>query len=104
MPRHFMNKQHEAHMQGKSEDKDGASKESGSNEAPSIHVHSHAKGHTVHILHPDGQHEQHEHEPGDADGIAQHIHEHIGGEVGQDHGFSSGDDMENEYGDGGPNV
>lgn len=72
--------------------------------APSIHIHSHAKGHTVHIMHPSGAHEQHEHASGDAEGIASHIHEHIGGEPGQDHGGSSGNDMEDEYGLGGSGV
>ena len=49
---------------------------------PSIHIHSHAKGHTVHIFHKDGGHEKHEHPHGDASGIAQHIHDHLGGGQG----------------------
>jgi len=45
---------------------------------PHIHIHSHEGGHTVHIMHHDGTHEKHEHEHGDAEGIAAHIHTHIG--------------------------
>jgi hypothetical protein len=97
--RHFMNKQHERHMSGG----DSHEEHGGSGKHPSIHVHSHAKGHTVHVMHHDGRHEKHEHEHGDAEGIAAHIHEHIGGEQGQDHGFSSGSDMEDEFG-AGPGV
>jgi len=47
---------------------------------PHIAVHSHSAGHTVHITHPDGRHESHDHAAGDAEGIAAHIHQHIGGQ------------------------
>jgi hypothetical protein len=50
---------------------------------PHIFVHSHSKGHTVHIHHQDGRHEKHEHAKGDAEGIAAHIHEHYGGGGGE---------------------
>ena len=100
--KHFMNPQHGAHMGGKpapsaAGDVDEAS---GQHHMPSIHIHSHAKGHTVHIMHPSGAHEKHEHEHGDAEGIASHIHEHLGGGEGQDHGFSSDENEENETGYG----
>ena len=49
---------------------------------PHIHIHSHSGGHTVHIMHPDGRHEKHEHAHGDAEGMAQHIHTHFGGGEG----------------------
>ncbi len=64
--------------------------------SPSIHIHSHDKGHTVHILHKDGTHEAHEHEHGDADGIAEHIHEHLGkgGSIG---GHEEAEDAATEY-------
>lgn len=60
---------------------------------PHIHIHSHADGHTVHIMHHDGRHEMHEHEHGDADGIAAHIHKHYGsGEETGESGASPGGD------------
>src|SRR4051812_35178783 len=105
MSKHFMNKQHGAHM-GHEPEKSASSREEHSgatHHLPSIHIHSHENGHTVHILHHDGQHESHEHEHGDSDGIAEHIHQHLGGEPGQDHGFSSGNEMEDEFG-AGPGV
>ena len=102
--RHFMNPQHGRHMRGeedgRSEDKN---KSKGGGKHPHIAIHSHSKGHAVHITHPDGRVESHEHAHGDAEGIAAHIHEHIGGKEGQDHGFSSGDLMEDETG-AGPGV
>lgn len=104
MSRHFMNPQHGKHMgeeeDGRSEDKGSEKEKDGGARHPSIHVHSHSKGHTVHIMHPDGGHEKHEHSHGDAEGIAAHVHKHIGGKEGQDHGFSSGEDMEDEHGFG----
>lgn len=73
-----MNKQREQHMEG------GAQNQGQGAKHPNIHIHSHAKGHTVHIMHHDGAHEKHEHEHGDAEGIASHIHQHIGGGLGGD--------------------
>jgi hypothetical protein len=103
---HFMNKQREAHMTGKpqGEASGDVSEASGQHHPPQIHIHSHAKGHTVHIMHHSGQHEKHEHAHGDSDGIAQHIHTHLGGPEGQDHGVGDGEEMENEQGYGGPGV
>lgn len=104
---HFMNPAHGKHMEGKKEapiHEAPAHEEQHGGEAPSIHIHSHSKGTTVHIMHSDGRHEAHEHGKGDAEGIAAHIHTHIGGELGQDHGGSSGGEMEDEYGLGGPGV
>lgn len=103
---HFMNKSHGMHMGAKPEAQpaDDMHQESGQHETPQIHIHSHDEGHTVHIMHSNGQHEKHEHEHGDAEGIASHIHQHIGGKEGQDHGGSSGEEMENEESYGGPNV
>jgi hypothetical protein len=46
---------------------------------PQIHIHTHAKGHTVHIMHPNGHHEKHEHAHGDVDGMHAHLEEHLGG-------------------------
>lgn len=74
---------HEAPAEGKHE---------GGGSHPHIFIHSHAKGHTVHIHHPSGEHEMHEHPKGDSEGIASHIHEHIGGEPSQDHGEPDADD------------
>lgn len=114
--RFFMNKAHGRHMGASAEELDAnlhgkASKLEGRSENehehdedgdhhPQIMIHSHAKGHTVHIMHHDGTHEKHEHESGDAEGIKAHIDEHIGGGEGQDHGFSSGEDEEDEFGAG----
>jgi len=92
-----MNPQHGKHMtEGEHGDEKDAKdakdvhKQTGQHHAPSIHIHSHAKGHTVHIMHQDGGHEKHEHAHGDADGIAQHVHDHLGGGEGQTHGEDSG--------------
>ena len=97
-----MNKQRGAHMDGKQfgEEASDVKQESGQHHPPHIHIHSHAKGHTVHIMHDDGAHEKHEHAHGDSDGIAEHIHQHLGGAEGQDHGYSSGNEMEDEHGYG----
>ena len=92
--RHYMNPQVGRHMSGSDGDEHGGSSH------PHIFIHSHSKGHTVHIHHPDGRHEKHEHSAGDAEGLASHIHTHIGGGVGQDHGYSSGEGMEDELGSG----
>lgn len=105
---HFMNKQREAHMSGKApgghadEAEGGHEGHASAAHLPSIHIHSHAKGHTVHILHKDGRHEKHEHEAGDASGMAEHLQNHLaaGGGEGQDHGFSSDEGMEDEMGSG----
>lgn len=108
---HYMNKAHGEHMTGKKEAppaehdaQNGPQDHGGGGESPDLFIKSHAKGTTVHIMHSDGRHEAHEHGKGDAEGVASHIHEHIGGEPGQDHGGSSGHDMEDEYGLGGPTV
>lgn len=107
--KHFMNPARAKHMgstgnMGASESQaDGAGdvdQESGQHTAPSIHIHSHDQGHTVHIMHANGKSEKSEHEHGDAEGIAAHIHSHIGGKIGQDHGGSAGDEMEDEHGFG----
>jgi hypothetical protein len=58
---------------------------------PHMHIHTHAKGHTVHIMHPNGKHEKHEHEHGDAEGIAAHVHEHfVGGGMPQEDSGTEG--------------
>jgi hypothetical protein len=100
---HFMNRQRQRHMSGETEHDrgredaaaatDGA--ESHGSEKPSIHIHSHSAGHTVHIMHPDGQHESHEHELGDAEGITAHVHSHIGRDGEQ----RPGEEHEDEAGD-----
>jgi hypothetical protein len=84
--RHFMNKQHGAHMQGnKGEPSKDVGEKDGQHHAPSIHIHSHSKGHTVHVMHHSGEHTKHEHGHGDVEGIKAHIDKHLG---------SNGSDME----------
>jgi hypothetical protein len=102
--RHFMNPAHGRHITGSNEEGEGKRGKKKPGEHPSIHIHSHSKGHTVHILHPSGAHEEHEFSRGDSEGISNLIHHHLGGEPGQDHGFSSGPEEEDEYGLGGPGV
>ena len=102
--RHFMNPSMGKHMGSPAGEKAGdVDEKSGQHHPPQIHIHSHSKGHTVHVMHASGKHEKFEHEHGDSEGVAGHIHEHLGGSVGQDHGFSSGDEMEDELG-AGPGV
>lgn len=99
---HFMNKQHGKHMghdEAAPAAEHGEHHAAGAEHKPSIHIHSHAKGHTVHIMHKDGAHEKHEHEHGDTEGIKAHIDEHLG----QDHGYSSDGLEEDEFG-AGPGV
>jgi hypothetical protein len=121
--RHFMNKQMGKHMTGKDSSMGGHGKsarskkphlpdsphDSGKHAMPNIHIHSHDGGHTVHVMHHDGTHEKHEHEAGDAEGMAEHLHTHFGtGDAGvghgQDHGYSSGSAMEDEDTLGGSGV
>lgn len=83
--RHYMNPQRAKHMSGE----DGKEKKGGKKH-PSIHIHSHAKGHTVHIMHPDGRHEMHEHGHGDTEGMKQHLDTHLRA-AGQDHGEGGGE-------------
>jgi hypothetical protein len=73
-----MNKQRERHMAGAEAGQHGDPSGHSQAHPPSIHIHSHDNGVTVHILHHDGQHEEHEHEKDDAEGIASHVHEHFG--------------------------
>ncbi len=101
--RHYMNPQMGKHMQGQDADEaEDVESESGQHKAPSIHIHSHSKGHTVHVMHHDGAHTKHEHGHGDVEGIAAHIHKHLGG-AGQDHGIGDGSGEEDELG-AGPGV
>jgi hypothetical protein len=100
---HFMNKAHGAHMTGKpqsAEPSGDVHQESGEHHAPSIHIHSHSAGHTVHIMHKDGRHTKTEHQSGDTEGIKAHIEQHLGSPEGNDHGGSSEEEMENEHGYG----
>lgn len=85
---HFMNPQRGRHMSGEAGDGSEGGHE-GHAQKPHISIHSHPHGHTVHIMHHDGKHEKHEHAHGDTEGIAAHIHQHLG-DGGQDHGYSSG--------------
>lgn len=87
MAEHYMNPAYGSMMEGaKSADKQSPGKEAtneehkraGENKPPHIFIHSHDAGHTVHIHHGDGRHEQHEHEHGDVEGMAQHIHTYLG--------------------------
>jgi hypothetical protein len=52
----------------------------GHGEKPSVFVHSHSNGHTVHVFHSDGQHEAHEHGHGESESVADRVHESLGGE------------------------
>lgn len=70
-----MNPQRARHMEGGS----SSSEQSGHDGKPSIFIHSHSAGHTVHVYHADGQHEVHEHEHGDAEGMAEHVHTYLSG-------------------------
>jgi hypothetical protein len=88
MSTHFMNPARGKHMslghEGNSAHGAGdVEDKSGQHKPPHIFIHSHSKGHTVHIHHADGGHEKHEHSHGDADGIAEHIHQHLGAAGGQ---------------------
>jgi hypothetical protein len=100
-----MNPQRGAHMQAGQESGD-VEQESGQHHAPHIHFHPHhdEQGNhthtTVHVMHHDGTHTKHDHAAGDTEGMAAHIHKHMGGAEGQDHGYSSGEEMENETGYG----
>jgi hypothetical protein len=67
----FMNPQRGRHMSGSSE-------EHGGSEKPHVFVHSHKNGHTVHLFHSDGRHEEHEHGH-DASSVADRVHESLGG-------------------------
>lgn len=107
---HFMNKSHGQHMTGKpatpppsdpAEEQPSSDQDAGS--MPDILIKSHSKGHTVHVMHSSGAHEKHEHAKGDSAGVTEHITKHMGGQ-GQDHGYSSGDNQENEGTAGGPGV
>ena len=92
---HFMNRQRGRHMSG------GEEHHGGEHQAkPDIHIKSHSGGHTVHVMHQDGRHEKHEHEDGDTQGIAEHVHELLGnGDQGT--GESGGEPRpENEFGSG----
>ena len=42
-----------------------------------IMIHSHAKGHTVHIMHSDSKREAQTSVPGNTEGIKAHVNEHI---------------------------
>lgn len=105
--RFFMNKQRGKHL-GASDDELNAdaqpsgdvSSDSGQHEAPDIHIASHANGHTIHVTHKDGRSESHEHPKGDIEGVTSRVKSSLGGAMGQDHGGSSGDEMENETGYG----
>lgn len=76
----FMNKQRGRHMGGGEEEHQGGEDQhqGGGAKHPHFAIHSHAGGHEVHITHPSGEVEHHHHELGDDEGIAGHIHAHIG--------------------------
>lgn len=70
--------------EGKEEDAGGAKRgKTAGSKKPQIHVHSHERGHTVHVMHPDGRHEMHEHEPGDSDGVAERVRDAMSGSEGE---------------------
>jgi hypothetical protein len=70
-----MNPQRGRHMSGDARN----SGEHGGETKPHIFVHSHTNGHTVHLFHSDGRHEEHEHGH-DAAAVADRVHESLGGE------------------------
>jgi hypothetical protein len=79
---HYMNRQRGRHMGAHDEQQSGDHQGK-----PDIHIKSHAKGHTVHVMHQDGAHEKFEHDPGDTEGMAEHVHNFLGGGAGSgDHG------------------
>ena len=94
-----MNKSYQAMMEGakpadQQDEGPEAHAEEGKRSHPHIFIHSHSKGHTVHVHHHDGTHEKHEHSHGDADGIAAHIHEHLGeGMAPEGHESSEAEEM-----------
>jgi hypothetical protein len=65
-------------------------------EAPSLFMHSHAKGVTVHVMQKNGKHMKHEHAHGDMEGLKGHIDKHMHTVSGQDGSespaFESGDE------------
>jgi len=80
---HNMNPQRARHMSG------GSSEEHGGEAKPHIFVHSHKNGHTVHLFHNDGSHEEHEHGH-DAASVADRVHESLGGEQRPEHDNEAG--------------
>lgn len=94
--KHYMNKRHGEHMEGHEEapEPKGKEKGKGGKHHPSIHIHSHSGGHTVHVMHGDGRHEMHEHQSGDAEGVAQHVHDNLGGQPSAGGGAGEGDGTE----------
>src|SRR5438270_12303906 len=94
-----MNPQRGQHMGG--EEHGGSSGEhGGGNEhehggkLPDIHIKSHSAGHTVHIMHQDGRHESHEHAHGDTEGMAEHVHNYLGGEQRPENEGEAGSESE----------
>ena len=83
--RHFMNKQHGAHMGA-----EGFNKARKGKTPPHVHIHSDGSKVHVHVMHHDRQPEHHEHEHHDIEGIKSHIDEHFG-DASQDHGVDGGE-------------
>lgn len=86
----YMNPQHGKLMHEAGLDKEAAAEhESPEQEAgeqgekPQIFVHSHEKGHSVHVHHSSGEHSVEEYEPGDAEGVAHCVAKNLGGKYGQ---------------------
>jgi hypothetical protein len=97
----FMNKQHGAQFGGENDlavdhedDNSDKNSKTKSSRKPDIHIKSHEKGHTVHVMHQDGRHDMTEHAKGDGKGISKIVAKHLGN-AGQDHGGSSDEDGEN---------
>lgn len=82
---HFMNRQRARHM-GAEPQADGHGEHEAGNHptsAPHVHFHpehdaegNHVKTH-VHVLHHDGQHEHHEHDASDVEGLKSHLDNHL---------------------------
>ena len=91
MEKHYMNPavgRHMAQMGGQTDEAERVDNPvEEKSDAPDIHVHTHSKGHSVHVHHKDGRHEEHKFNHGDHEGIGRKVTESMGGQ-------SSGGGME----------
>jgi hypothetical protein len=78
-----MNPQRGRHLQGEEQ----RPEESGNK--PSIFIHSHSGGHTMHVFHSDGGHEMHEHGH-EAQSVGEHVKEALGGGESDTHEHDAG--------------
>jgi hypothetical protein len=116
MAKHYMNPQLGKHLgdnegEGKTSPQSSGDVDQGSGQhkAPDIHITTADSGHTVKAIHQDKAPEESVHQLGDTDSVLSSVRKHLAGKggepmTGQSHGYSSGSDMENEWGGGGPGV